>query len=160
MSPSYKKPKHKQEPVISKKPRQIEEPSKGKIPKHIPIDWHSFSPAWNISFLDIDGEWGWDKVDKKILMGLIYTRLVEYENKTWHEILINSSKRNHRIPVKNLCPHAQKRLKELYQDDIDEVISLGLKSTERIYGIIDRNILKILWWDPDHNVCPCHLKNT
>lgn len=155
-----KNPKRRIEPLSSKAPRKDREPSPKKEPKYSGIDWHDFSPAWNIKLLDINGEWGWDKIDPEILWNLIHVKLSEFEGRSWHEILIKNKKKNHPIAIKDLCSHAQKRLQEIGQDDVDEVISLGLMGKERIIGIMDRNVLKILWWDPEHSVCPSSKKHT
>ena len=77
---------------------------------------------------------------------------------TWQEIL--ESRQHHPIEINRLCPAAQRRLAEISQDDIDDLISLRLGGRERIWGIRDGATLKLLWWDPDHQVCPATLKHT
>jgi hypothetical protein len=43
----------------------------------------------------------------------------------------------------------------------DEVTSLHLSGTERVVGVLEpRGVMHILWWDPDHGVCPSQKKNT
>ena len=32
--------------------------------------------------------------------------------------------------------------------------SLRLSGQERVWGILDQGVLSVLWWDPDHAVCP------
>lgn len=75
----------------------------------------------------------------------------------WSEILNRNS---HAVPISKICPEAQGRLKELKQDDVDELISLRLTGKKRVWGIRDQNILKILWWDPEHTVCPSLKRHT
>ena len=59
--------------------------------------------------------------------------------------------------------HAKKlpppRLEAMGQDDIDSVMSLGVTQIGRVFGIMDHNIMKVLWWDPDHLVCPVEVSN-
>jgi hypothetical protein len=81
----------------------------------------------------------------------------DFETMAWPEIL---GRNNHAIPLGDLCYAAQKRLVEIQQDDVDDLISLRLTGTMRVWGIRDRNILKILWWDPNHNVCPTQKRHT
>jgi len=45
-------------------------------------------------------------------------------------------------------------LAEIHQDDIDELFSLRLSSKECLWGILDNHILKILWWNMNHEVWP------
>ena len=75
----------------------------------------------------------------------------------WSQVLGN---RHHEIPKNKLHPEALKRLTEIKQDDIDMLVSLHLSGTQIIWGIRKHNILRILWWDPDHKVCPSLKKHT
>ncbi len=75
----------------------------------------------------------------------------------WHDIERSGS---HFIDVSALTKTARDRLAELGQDDEDELFSIRLTGRERVFGIRDRWIFKILWWDPDHQVCPSYKKHT
>ena len=75
----------------------------------------------------------------------------------WVDLGRNGS---HHIPVSRIIPQARKRLEEIHQADIDDLYSLRLTGVQRIIGIRDRNNLKILWWDPEHEVCPANKKHT
>jgi hypothetical protein len=82
-----------------------------------------------------------------------------FETMTWHEILKASGGRsngnnNHEIPISDLCSDARKRLEELNLDDTDSIFSLRLAGKQRIFGIKEKRVLKIIWFDPDHSVCP------
>ena len=35
-------------------------------------------------------------------------------------------------------------------EDVTELFSLRLDATKRVYGIRDRQVLKLLWFDPYH----------
>ena len=41
-----------------------------------------------------------------------------------------------------------------------ELVSLRLSGKQRIYGIQDRGVLLLLWWDPDHKIYPVKKKGT
>ena len=90
----------------------------------------------------------------------IKSRLAAFETMRWKEILFHSAYRNHMIPVTRLAHSAQERLRILEQDDIDAVISLGITQMERVFGILEHNVLKVLWWDPNHMICPVEKPNT
>jgi hypothetical protein len=87
----------------------------------------------------------------------IRDKLAHYETMTWSEIL---GPQNHQIPRANLCHDAQVRLRELKQDDIDSLLSLHLSARERVFGILEGSVLRILWWDPEHGVCPSRKRHT
>ena len=74
---------------------------------------------------------------------------------TWASILQAAGGRkagnnNHPVQVINLNPKARKRLKLINQEDLTELFSLRLTGTKRIYGVRDRQVLKLLWYDRYH----------
>lgn len=75
----------------------------------------------------------------------------------WKEILNRNS---HEVSINQISKEAQKRLQELHQDDIENLVSLRLTEPKRIWGIKSGNTLKWLWWDPEHTVYPSNLKHT
>jgi len=78
---------------------------------------------------------------------------------TWAEIS-KDKKKYHPIRVDKLATEARKRLEELRQDDVDVLWSLRVQGKPRIWGIREGRVLKLLWWDPNHEVCPSKLKHT
>ncbi len=89
----------------------------------------------------------------------LFQKLRWYETMTWGEIL-KDKKHNHSVPLDHLAKAAQDRLKAMRLDDIDEVFRLRLTGKQRVWGIRDRNVLNLLWWDPEHEICPSTLRNT
>ena len=79
---------------------------------------------------------------------------------TWDQILVKGKKSHHLVEITKLCKAAQDYLAETSIEDIDEVLSLRLSGTERIWGILDRGVVELLWWDPKHEICPSLLKHT
>ena len=95
----------------------------------------------------------------------ILTHLKDRETMTWAEIESQSGGRNkgtnnHAIEVDKLSPKAQKRLAELGLDDIGKLFSLRAQGKIRIWGVRQANVLKILWFDPKHEVCPSPKKHS
>ncbi len=142
-----KKPTRKVNPTTEKRPR-----GKGQVERLevAPISWH-------IRIADKKGPWGWSNVKEATFWSHIYPKLVAFETMTWGEIW---GRNNHSVPKARIIREAQKRLASINQDDIDELVSLRLTGRKRIWGIKDGNVLKILWWDPEHQVCPSLLKFT
>lgn len=145
-----KKPTHKKFPEINKVPRGIE-----KV-EQIGEEY----PSWHLRILDRNGDWGWEGIDERTIWKDIHSKLSELERKTWNEILIKESYKNHFVLISKICPRAQKRLKKIKQDDIDGLVSLRLTGEKRVWGIKRGNVLKVLWWDPYHTVCPSLKRHT
>lgn len=88
-------------------------------------------------------------------------KLTNFESMTWSQILIDAKKQNHHIKTYDLAREAKKRLVELRLDDYDEVCSLRLDGTHRLYGILDEDgVFSIIWNDCDHEVCTSKKKHT
>jgi hypothetical protein len=136
-------------------------PSTNKEPKiaSSPTGYYHLRPSWRISKLEMAEPYGWHTLDIQKL-SYIQGKLAHFESMTWDEILIKSKKFNHSIATNKLSSDAQRRLREINQDDIDELVSLRLTGVERVWGILDQGILTLIWWDPNHNVCPSLLKHT
>jgi len=113
-------------------------------------------PAWRIAMLEMQDPFGWHKIDEKILHR-IRERLKDFESMTWNQIIGQDS---HLIPRTDLCTDAQRKLTQLKQDDVDEVFSLRITGKERVFGIWEAGILRLLWWDPEHKICPSPKKLT
>jgi len=96
---------------------------------------------------------GWHRLDSGKVRD-IRDKLAAFEGMTWNEILVKGKKQNHSVPRQDLCKAARDRLTEIKLDDIDELVSLRLSGRERVWGIRSHNVLTVLWWDPDHAICP------
>lgn len=114
-------------------------------------------PVWRVSTLDIGGPWCWKCIDGITIWAEIYDKISHFEKMTWLEIKQHGS---HSIKIDELCPEARKRLEQIQLDDVEELFSLRLTGKQRIWGIRHNAILKILWWDPGHEVCPSEKKHT
>jgi hypothetical protein len=121
---------------------------------------YDHNPVWQFSLLDLSHDtWGWLGIHEHIGVEELLKKLQEYEARTWNEIL-GDKKREHPVPVTKLPTEARKRLEQLKLDDLDELTRLRLNGKQRIWGHLDGYIFKILWWDPEHTVCPSALKHT
>ncbi len=107
--------------------------------------------------MDMNGPWGWSNLDAQTLLA-IRQFLANLETMEWNALLHQN--RAHTIAREKLSADARRRLEELRQDDIDDLISLRKTGRERIWGIKDRDVLKLLWWDPEHTVYPIELQNS
>jgi hypothetical protein len=143
--PKQKIPKHSPNPQPQKRP-------KAKDPE---ID--GFPLAWRFSGCDKSGPFSWAALVHGAPFKEVMDRLHEFETKQWPEIIKTGS---HPIEVYKCEKSARDRLADIQQDDLDELMSFRISGTKRVWCIKDRNIMRVLWWDPDHKVCPAHLKHT
>lgn len=124
-----------------------------------PDSYNKMNPSWRISKIEMVEPYGWHNLDAKTLL-YIKDKLGNFETMTWSEILVDGKKFNHSVDIEDLCTEARTRLREIKQDDVDQLVSLRLTGKQRIWGILDQGIMALLWWDPEHDVCPSQLKNT
>jgi hypothetical protein len=103
--------------------------------------------------MELVDPFGWHTVSASTIRS-VREKLGHFESMTWNEILVKGKKRNHSVSTSRLCAQAQKRLRDSGQADLDELVSLRLSGPERIWGILRQGVLAVLWWDPNHKVCP------
>ena len=143
-----------------KKPKIKTNPSSKKMPRidpSIATEPLQLRPSWQFEFIDVDGPWGWNNIGKDYLFSNILNSIINFESMKWHEIL---NRNNHEIKIHRITKEAQKRLAELNMDDIETLVSLRITGAVRIWGIRVHNCFKVLWLDPEHQVCPSKLKHT
>jgi len=116
--------------------------------------------VWSFAQIDFYAEvGGWIRLQPGDLDELL-ARFRQWEMMTWGEILSEGRRQNHAISVNQCIDKAQERLEFLKLDDLEELTSLRVNSKGRVLGIRDREVFRILWWDPEHEVCPSRLKHT
>lgn len=115
------------------------------------------NPVWHVSILDENDPWGWRSINKSLFFDQILPKIKNFETMFWKDIL---GRQNHEVPVPEISSVAQKRLIQLNLDDTESLVSLRLSGTQRIWGIRVGNVLRILWWDPNHKVYPSKPKHT
>lgn len=102
---------------------------------------------------------GWHEVAPEKLKE-IRAKLGDLEKKTWGQILLEEKHRNHSVQVGDLIPEIQKRLTER-QLLLESLISLRLSGKERLWGYLSHwGAMEVLWWDPEHEICPSPKKHT
>jgi hypothetical protein len=145
----------------SKKPKWEREPSPSKIAKFAsnPDGYNDRNPAWRISKIEMVDPFGWHNLNAQEIKN-IQTKLSEFESMIWNEISVQGKKQHHSVTIDQLSKEAQTRLEEKNIVDIDELFSLRLSGKQRVWGILEQGILNLLWWDPNHQVCPSNKKHT
>lgn len=144
---------------MTKKPVHAQSFSSSKNPR-TSIDPKSFDSEvinWHLRLIDFEFEYGWLNIDIETFRSQIINKMRSVELMTWDQIKKADS---HNIAITSLIPEARKRLEQLHLLDAGELFSLRLSGIERIWGIRDKTTFKVLWWDPQHKICPSFKKNT
>ena len=115
------------------------------------------TPLWAYRLVDLGGPWCWTALDRDGLRDVL-GRLRDYESMTWAEIEGPSG--SHFVSLGSLARRARERLLEIGQDDVDALFSLRISGRQRVWGIRADRVLRFLWWDPIHEVCPSPKKHT
>jgi len=113
-------------------------------------------PVWKVGRTDFGGPWCPKRMAEANLHQIL-DKLKSIENSTWPDIERGGS---HFIPVSNVIKDAQARLRHLKLDDIDQLFSLRLTGAERLWGLRTNDVFSLLWWDPNHEICPSELRHT
>jgi len=115
-------------------------------------------PSWVIGMFDKDHKkWGMNTL-KPVNIDKIFQCVKSYESMTWDEI--GKHNKNHFINVSKIIKEAQNRLRELKYDDIEELYTLRVEGTFRIWGKRNNEVLSIIWIDPNHEIYKVEKKYT
>jgi hypothetical protein len=140
----------------SKEPQFGANPGKLKTPRSVELPNDELRPEFKVCKMDMDGKWGWSTFDPRHLKEFL-SRLLDCQKLTWQELRQNGS---HCVQTSQIVSDARKRLQVLQLDDWEELYSLRLAGKPRIWGLKEVGIFWILWWDPNHEICPSQKKHT
>lgn len=120
-------------------------------------DWKSESPRWSFRILELEGPYGWERASANDLKA-VAARLGHFEAMKWGELVTQPGNPNHLVSVDDLGREARREFERIFhpQDQVDELMSLRLDARKRVWGRLDHDTpaLQLLWWDPEHQVCP------
>lgn len=150
---------------MSKKNRQRNVPgaaiSRPSEKKGVIIQEHesrnSKKPSWRFGRFDASCEaWGMNTLRNNLIQ--VIDGLKSYEDLTWQQIVSaphdkKGKSKNHTVGIEGLTNAAKKRLSRINEDDVPSIFSLRLNNLFRIIGILQDEIMYILWIDPNHEVC-------
>lgn len=125
------------------------------------IDPDSFdkkSPSWAFFRCDKESRWCVWRDEHAHFREHVLPKLMELEKMTWREIKqatksYGNGSMHHPISTNKIIDEAKDRLRKLRIYD-DDLFSLRLDGTKRIYGILESGVLYILWYDDKHEICP------
>ena len=142
--------------------------NKGPIVKTIVKDDVSYEdkvPAWMFDKVDKSGKFAFDINRQDFNHQKFLDKIVSYSSMTWAELKIqthdNGKSKHHFLSVDDLSKDAQKRIEAMHLDeDTDRLYSIALENKLRIIGLRERDRFHVLWYDPQHDVCPSVKKHT
>jgi hypothetical protein len=126
----------------------------GKVPRFAEPNVAGTPFCWRVSDIDWDGPLGWSQATCEELLKEVVPRLHDLESMKWGEV--EGKTGSHFVEVTNIAPGAQERLVKIRRDEQAQLFSLRVTGRMRLWGIRDIAILRLLWWDPNHEVCPSH----
>jgi len=138
----------------NKHPKAKLQPQPSKTPKKAGFDENPLRlrPAWRTGSMEMVDPFGWHVLDATTLTE-IREKLKNFESMFLGD-LYGPKKKSHMVDVNQLSKDARDRLAALRLDDVEQLLSLRLTGAKRIWGILEHNVVTLLWWDPKHLVCP------
>ncbi|MBN1188996.1 MAG: hypothetical protein JXA46_04525 [Dehalococcoidales bacterium] len=99
--------------------------------------------------MDYDhSDFGWCNCDSVELLKYIIKELQFYEGMTWSKV--KEKDHCHSWPIEDLPKHFQERLVERDLQTLDELFQISLGSICRIWGFRNKQVLYLIWYDPEH----------
>jgi hypothetical protein len=144
--------KKAEKPKVKRSPSRSESVRLGADPE----SYLSQTPVWRFSDFDWESNWGHATCMSHVsnLRSHIEGHLASFETMTWAEILKASGGRSqgnnsHEISRDKFKKEVQERL-EQRRILADTLFSLRLDAGTRLYGVRERNCLRIVFFDPHH----------
>ena len=136
--------------AIAASPGTAKKPATG-----VPTTWNDEYPSWRVGQLQVAAgdPFTWNDLSAEKLLE-IRAQLASFESMTWNQISVEGKYHNHSIPVNRLIPQAQRRLRDMGLGSYDDLFRFRIGNLPRIWGFRDRHVMHLLWWDPEHLICP------
>ncbi len=112
---------------------------------------------WRFSGGDRGGPFAWTGLSDPSDYKRVLERLFQFETMDDGAVAAAGS---HFIERDSLGTEALRRLEALRLDDIDGLMSFRIGGRERVFCRRIGRAMHVLWWDPEHRVCPAPLRNT
>jgi hypothetical protein len=108
--------------------------------------------CWRTDWIDLDGPWSFRNASCEKIWKEIVPRLHDFETQTWGELYGLKNGSTHPMPVDKIEQDAQDRLRSLGRDEFETLFQLNVRGGIRLWGIRDRQIFYLIWYDPNHSV--------
>ena len=143
---------------MRKTPHRKESASNKKQPVSHAQEVKKRKVKWCFELFDGEIDWHDDSHDEESFRE-VAGLLKKYSPRTWGQIE-QDRRRDHEVPINNLIRKAQNRAAELQIEDFGKLWRFRFDNLKRLWGIRDQHVFRILWWDPQHRICPSIKKHT
>ncbi len=133
---------------------------KATAQKNRPESYDTLTPSWTFHYaVDSSKRWSLCQDNGESFVDKILPKLQTLERMTWQEIKSSQNHKSHYISVEDICSEAVKELEAMgiYEDSI---FSLRLTGENRLWGILSKGVLNIIWYDEKYEIYPYHKKHT
>jgi len=133
-------------------------PCEFKVPKTSELEksYQRSSFKWAVESVQLSGDFGFHNCDHETLFKTIINRLKQFETMNWSEVIKTHS---HEIDFNDVIPSIQIEIRTLFDDELN-LFSMRMAGRPRVWGVRKGAICYILFYDPDHEICPSSLKHT
>ena len=135
---------------MRKQARGAASPAVQKRPKFLGTPALESRAAWRLSGADQGGPFSWANIPDAQRSG-VWARMAEFEKMTPDQLRRTGS---HRVAQSRMAKEAKERLRRIEMDDLEELWSFRVTGRQRFWRAKRENVYSLLWWDPDHRVCP------
>ena len=134
-------------------------PLSGKIPKtsNLETAYQREIFRWGVDTVQLEGEFGFHLCELRSLFEDVIARLKHFESMTWAEVIPGTG--SHEVIFSKIARGAQETIQRIFGDELD-VISLRLGGRPRIFGVRRGAVCSLLFYDPEHQICPSEKKHT
>jgi len=141
---------------MPKQPKIAQSPSPQKQPYSQEIEVSKLKVQWCFELFDKGAKWHDGNYTEETFRE-IAGFLQGYSTMRWG-LIEQDRTRNHEVCVVKMIKDAQKRLEEIKLDDYDRLWHFRFDGKKRLWGIRNGHVFRILWYDPQHKICPSEKK--
>ncbi len=114
---------------------------------------------WLFDKIDRSGSYAFDVNREDFDHKEVLTKMINYSSMTWGEVKRQTHddgrSKHHFLAPGSLSKEAAERLKARDLEEFsDYIFSFALQNKIRIVGIRNAEKFHVLWYDPDHKICP------
>lgn len=121
--------------------------------------------VWRFDMIDRSGKFAFNPNGDGFKCKDFLEKLIDYSSMTWAEVRKQThdggKSKHHFLSPQSLSPEAAERLKTKQLEEYsDSIFSFALDNKLRLVGIRKNENFHVLWYDPEHKVCPSIKKHT
>ena len=121
--------------------------------------------VWCFDMIDRSGKFAFDLEREEFQHKEFMQKMVDYSSMTWSEVKRqthdNGKSKHHFLSEDSLSKEALVRMQSRQLGEYsDSIFSFALQNKLRIVGIREDEHFHVLWYDPEHEICPSKKKNT